>query len=380
MKEKVIIFSAPSGSGKSTVVNHLLKIFEGVFEFSVSATSRAPRGQEQDGREYYFITPDEFRSRIAADEFVEHEEVYNGVFYGTLKSEVRRIWSSGHVILFDVDVKGGVNLKKYFGDKALSVFVQAPSIEELRRRLVARGTDSPEFIEERVAKAAEEMTYAPKFDYLLINDDLEICLTEAEGLVSNFLEEKGMFESGKRSAALFFGSFNPIHSGHRAILDFLCNHTEADEVRLVVTPKNPFGKRDLADAAQRLEDARAAIGRTGLDVKVSDVEFALPEPLYTINTLEYLDEVEPEVEHILVMGGDNLESLEKWHRAAELLERWRVWVYPRPGFDCEKIRENLYERYSPKEIRLLEAELYDISSTMIRDGERAGADMSSFRI
>ena len=136
MKEKVIIFSAPSGSGKSTVVRHLLDTFD-CFELSVSATSRAPRGVEQHGREYYFITPDEFRALIAEDAFVEHEEVYNGVFYGTLKKEVRRIWDAGHAILFDVDVKGGVNLKRYFGDKALSVFVQAPSVEVLRERLVS---------------------------------------------------------------------------------------------------------------------------------------------------------------------------------------------------------------------------------------------------
>ena len=185
MEEKVIIFSAPSGSGKSTVVNHLLKHFD-FFELSISATSRTPRGTEQDGVEYYFITPEDFRSRIAADAFVEYEEVYQDRFYGTLKSEVQRIWDCGHVILFDVDVKGGVNLKRYFGDKALSVFIQAPSVEELRRRLIGRNTDSPEAIEERVQKAAEEMTYAPKFDRVLINDDLELCLAEAEDIVHSF--------------------------------------------------------------------------------------------------------------------------------------------------------------------------------------------------
>jgi guanylate kinase len=186
MKEKVIIFSAPSGSGKSTVVKHLLDTFD-CFELSVSCTSRAPRGVEQHGREYYFITPEEFRALIAEDAFVEHEEVYNGVFYGTLKKEVRRIWDAGHAILFDVDVKGGVNLKRYFGDKALSVFVQAPSVEVLRERLVKRATDSTEFIEERVRKAAEEMTYAPKFDYRLVNDDLQTCLDEADRLITDFL-------------------------------------------------------------------------------------------------------------------------------------------------------------------------------------------------
>ena len=188
MANKVLIFSAPSGSGKSTVVNHLLGLHPEI-EFSVSATSRAPRGQEKDGVEYYFLETDEFRRRIAADEFVEYEEVYPGRFYGTLKSEVERIWAKGHVIIFDVDVKGGVNLKKYFGDNALPVFIQAPSVEELRRRLVLRGTDSEEDIEKRVAKAAEEMTYADKFDYVLVNDDLQTALKEAETVVDKFLDD-----------------------------------------------------------------------------------------------------------------------------------------------------------------------------------------------
>ena len=187
MANKVLIFSAPSGSGKSTVVNHLLGLHP-EFEFSVSATSRPPRGQERDGVEYYFLDVEEFRRRIADDAFVEYEEVYPGRFYGTLKSEVERIWAKDHVILFDVDVKGGVSLKKYFGDQALSVFIQAPSVEELRRRLVLRGTDSEEDIEKRVAKASEEMTYAGKFDYVLVNDDLQTALSEAEEVVDKFLD------------------------------------------------------------------------------------------------------------------------------------------------------------------------------------------------
>lgn len=188
MSNKVIIFSAPSGSGKSTIVNHILKLHPEM-EFSVSATSRQPRGSERDGVEYHFLTPDEFRRKIAEDSFVEYEEVYAGSYYGTLKSEVQKIWDKGHVIIFDVDVKGGVNLKKYFGDKALSVFIQAPSVEELRRRLVARGTDSSEAIERRVAKAAEEMTYADRFDYILVNDDLQAAFAEAEKIVDKFLSE-----------------------------------------------------------------------------------------------------------------------------------------------------------------------------------------------
>ena len=188
MSEKVLIFSAPSGSGKSTIVNHILALHPEV-EFSVSATSRPPRGKEQHGVEYYFFSSDQFREMVKEDLFVEFEEVYPDRFYGTLKSEVERIWAEGHVIIFDVDVKGGVNLKNYFGDKALSVFIKAPSIAELRRRLVARGTDSAKDIRNRVAKAAEEMTFAPLFDYVIVNDDLQKAYSEAEKVVDAFLEQ-----------------------------------------------------------------------------------------------------------------------------------------------------------------------------------------------
>ena len=188
MANKVLIFSAPSGSGKSTIVNHILGLHPEV-EFSVSATSRAPRGEEKDGVEYFFYSADIFRLLVRDDKFVEFEEVYPDRFYGTLKAEVNRIWARGHVIIFDVDVKGGVNLKKYFGDQALSVFIQAPSVEVLRERLVKRGTDSAEDIEKRVAKAAEEMTYAPQFDKILINDDLATAFAEAEAMVDAFLSE-----------------------------------------------------------------------------------------------------------------------------------------------------------------------------------------------
>ena len=186
MPGKVLIFSAPSGSGKSTIVNHILSLHPEI-EFSVSATSRPPRGAEQDGVEYLFYNADTFRALVADGKFVEYEEVYPDRFYGTLKSEVNRIWAKGHVIIFDVDVKGGVSLKKYFGDAALSVFIQAPSVEELRKRLIGRATDSMDAIETRVAKAAEEMTYAPKFDKVLVNDDLDTAYREAETLVDTFL-------------------------------------------------------------------------------------------------------------------------------------------------------------------------------------------------
>ena len=183
---KVVIFSAPSGSGKTTIVQALLKEFPQL-EFSISATSRAPRGEEQHGREYYFLTADEFAEAIAADRFVEYEEVYAGTHYGTLRTEVERIWAAGNVIIFDVDVMGGINLKRIFGDAARSIFIMPPSVGELRRRLVGRGTDAPEVIERRVAKAEFEIEKAPQFDAVVVNDDLQTAIDEARQIVGEFI-------------------------------------------------------------------------------------------------------------------------------------------------------------------------------------------------
>lgn len=183
---KVIIFSAPSGAGKSTIVNYLLGQNLGL-EFSVSATCRAPRGKEVHGKEYYFFTVEEFKKRMASDEFLEYEEVYPGCYYGTLQSEVERIWAEGHTVLFDVDVVGGTNIKKKFGDHALAIFIQPPSVDVLRQRLLGRGTDALEKIEQRVAKAEYEMTFANQFDVIIVNDRLNDALKEAEEKVRAFL-------------------------------------------------------------------------------------------------------------------------------------------------------------------------------------------------
>ena len=183
---KLIIFSAPSGSGKTTIVRQLLQLFP-QFEFSISATSRAPRGQEQNGVDYFFLTNEEFRQKVSEEAFVEWEEVYNGTCYGTLKSEMQRIWQKGNVIIFDVDVMGGINLKRIFGEQACSIFIMPPSIEELRNRLVGRGTDSTETIEKRVAKADFEISKAPEFDHVVINDKLEEAVQQAEQIINNFL-------------------------------------------------------------------------------------------------------------------------------------------------------------------------------------------------
>lgn len=185
MRNQVMIFSAPSGAGKTTIVRHLLEKFD-FLEFSVSATSRSPRGKEQDGIDYYFLSVDEFKKRVNNNEFVEYEEVYPGSFYGTLRSEVERIWKKGNTILFDVDVKGGMNIKKIFGEKALSVFIQPPSLEIMEERLRNRGTDSEEAIKTRISKAKQEMTFASEFDTILINDKLEDSFEKAEKLVRDF--------------------------------------------------------------------------------------------------------------------------------------------------------------------------------------------------
>ena len=185
---KLIIFSAPSGSGKSTLVNYLLSQSEANYAFSVSCTSRAPRGTEQHGKDYYFLSPEEFRRRIANDEFLEYEEVYTDKFYGTLKSEVERLSDEGYTVLFDVDVKGGVNIKKFYGERALSIFVQPPSIEELSRRLHNRGTDAEEVIQTRLAKAEYELTFASLFDRVIVNDDLETAKAEVLAVVKDFLK------------------------------------------------------------------------------------------------------------------------------------------------------------------------------------------------
>ena len=190
-KGKLIIVSAPSGSGKSTIVQWLMKEHpELKLYFSISCTSRPPRGTEQNGVEYFFLSPEEFKAKIAAGEFLEFEEVYADRFYGTLKQQVERQREAGQNVVFDVDVKGGVNIKRYYGDEALSLFIQPPSVDELRRRLVGRATDTAEAIEQRLAKAEYELTFAPQFDRVIVNDDLETAKQETLDVVSKFLKQQ----------------------------------------------------------------------------------------------------------------------------------------------------------------------------------------------
>ena len=190
MANKLLIFSAPSGSGKSTIVNWLMREHSELrLAFSVSCTSRAPRGTERNGVEYFFISPEEFREKIAQEEFLEYEEVYADRFYGTLKSQVERQLAEGQTVVFDVDVKGALNIKRFYGERALSLFIQPPSLEELRKRLEGRATDAPEVIEQRLAKADYELSFAPRFDKVVVNDDLETAEQEVYRLVKDFLDD-----------------------------------------------------------------------------------------------------------------------------------------------------------------------------------------------
>lgn len=205
---KLIIFAAPSGSGKSTIINYIMSVFNGDDTeedasaeeeaeeeeygrlcFSISATSRAPRGTEKNGVEYFFLTPEEFRQRIANNEFLEYEEVYTDKFYGTLKSQVDKQLADGDNVVFDVDVHGAMNIKNAYGKRALSIFIQPPSIDELRRRLEGRGTDAPEVIDQRIARAEYELSFAEKFDEVVVNDNLEVAQVEVESIIEDFLDE-----------------------------------------------------------------------------------------------------------------------------------------------------------------------------------------------
>ena len=270
---------------------------------------------------------------------------------------MERIWSNRNIILFDVDVRG-INLKKLLGDQALSVFIKAPSIKILRQRLELRGTDSPEAIEARVAKARIEVRYASGFDVVLVNDDLATCLREAEECVAEFIARP------QKRVALFFGSFDPMHTGHIEILGSLKEHTEADEVRVVVSPQNPMKQKNYSKNT-RLKNVKAAIARSGLDVKVSDVNII------------FLNRSTPLIHcaicakspclHIMVIGADNLTILSRWYRYQELIDEFEIWVYPGRGGctrPCEDTTGVLQSRVS-----VCSKAGCTISSTEIRNAE-----------
>ena len=355
MKNGLLIFSAPSGSGKSTIVNWLMKEHpELKLAFSISCTSRAPRGTEKNGVEYFFLTPEEFKAKIANEEFLEYEEVYQDRFYGTLKSQVENQLNAGESVIFDVDVKGGVNIKKFYGERALSIFVQPPSVEELRRRLNGRGTDAPEVIEQRLAKASYELTFAPQFDHVVVNDNLEKAQQEVYQLVKDFLSE----ERRMKKVGIFGGSFNPIHTGHIALAKSLCEKAGLDEVWFMVSPQNPFKQAatDLLDDSLRFELVEKAL-KGESQLKACNYEFHLPKPSYTWHTLQALSKDYPDIDFTLLIGGDNWAAFDKWFHHDDILAHYPIVVYPRQGASIGAV---------PQGVTIVETPLLNISSTEIR--------------
>jgi len=364
-KGKLIIFSAPSGSGKTSVIQYLLQQ-DLPLRFSISATSRQPRGQEEHGKDYYFFTEEEFRRHIDAGDFLEYEEVYKGKFYGTLRGEVERILSEGGNVIFDVDVAGGLNIKQVYGEQALLVFIMPPSVEELRRRLEKRGTDAAEVIDARLKKAEYEMSFAKKFDKVIINDSLAAAQAEAVQTVREFLSARRRTVTG-----IFSGSFNPIHIGHLALANYLCEYGGLDELWFMVSPQNPLkSSSELMDEALRLQMVQAATAGYS-KFRASDFEFSLPRPSYTINTLLALRQAEPDRDFHLITGADSWQNITQWKDYEKLITEFSVIVYPRAGYEIK-----IPAQY--RNVKKVDAPLFEVSSTFIRKALAEGKDVRYF--
>ena len=363
MKGKVIIFSAPSGSGKSTIIDKLIAEYGLSGRFSISATSRAPRGEEVDGVHYHFLTEEDFRQRIEQGDFIEYEEVYQGLLYGTLKSEVDNTLESGENVILDIDVKGAMRVKEIYRDQAITLFIQPPSIEELRKRLEKRGTDAPEKIEQRLKRAKEELSYAPFYDYKVINDDLYIACQEISTIISRFLR-------GEKRVLLYPGSFNPLHVGHIGLANFIIEEKcdRFDELWFMLTPKSPFKQDDVLLSDKFRADWIQAIIMDYHKVKLSLDETELPEPHYTYNTIVHLKKKYPLHHFSLLIGSDSLEALDKWYRSEDLLNEIDILVYPRPHHNLDKVTSNLHQNI---EI-LYDAPMFEISATTIRNLVKEG--------
>lgn len=393
-KGKIIVLSAPSGSGKSTIISHLMKNPELKLDFSISATSRAPRGQEQHGKEYFFLSEEEFHKNVEVGNFVEWEEVYSGVCYGTLVSEVERITGSGHNLIMDVDVKGALNIKKRYGDEVLTIFIMPPNKEELEQRLRNRGTDSEETIEKRLHKSEYEMTFAPQFDCVIINDHLETAVSEVTAKIESFIGLKsgknhpGSSYSHKdkipmpfseeterntitKKVAVFGGSFDPIHTGHVMLANFVAQCGVTDNVCLMVSRQNPLKENSpVASDNQRIEMARRAT-EGFINIFVSNFEMHLPSPSYTYDTLKALKEKYPDNEFQLIIGSDSLENFPRWKNSEKILKEFEVIVYPRPGYPLsgEEPAGMIYLTGAPE---------FSISSSLIREYIQWGWDIRYF--
>ncbi|MDO5036145.1 MAG: guanylate kinase [Porphyromonas sp.] len=367
MKERegrLIIFSAPSGSGKSTIIDKLTSEYGLEGHFSVSATSRSPRGEEVDGVHYYFLSPEEFRRKIEEGEFLEHEEVYPDHFYGTLRSEVDDRLARGEVVLLDIDVVGALNVKKIYGAQALTIFIQPPGLETLRERLEQRGTDAPEKIEQRLSKASYEMTFAEQFDSRVTNDNLDFACWSTRQIIEDFLN------GVEKHIVLFPGSFSPMHVGHLALGNYLVEtHAEVTEIWYSLTPESPFkqGKRQLPETF-RIKWAEHLLQHHPR-MQLSLEELSLPRPNYTVETLHHYKERYPRYRFSLLMGSDSWMDFPTWYKPEEILADTHVYIYPRPGYDVEEVASQ--DRAS----LIHGAPRFEVSSSEIRQLLSLGADL-----
>ncbi len=363
MAGKLIIFSAPSGSGKSTIIEKLTNEYGLEGHFSISATSRAPRGEEVDGIHYHFLTTKEFKERIAQGDFLEYEEVYEGCFYGTLKSEIDKTLETGQTALLDIDVVGALNIKKAYGDQALTLFIQPPSLEVLKQRLEGRGTDTPEKIAQRLAKAELELSYAPLFDRQIINDQLDTACQVASKLIHSFLSEE-------KRVLLFPGSFNPMHVGHLAIANFIAEQysDRFDEVWLLLTPNSPFKEKIEKLPTEFRAKWIGHLIKGYPQLKLSLEESNLTPPYYTVHTVQYLKGKYPKFEFTLLIGADSLMDLPEWYGAEQLLKEIKIIAYPRPAYDKSLIKPEILEQ-----VELLDdVPTFEISSSQLRKLLREG--------
>lgn len=363
MEGKLIIFSAPSGSGKSTIIHELTTRYGLQGHFSISATSRTPRGEEQNGVHYHFISLEEFKERIDLGHFLEYQEVYPGCYYGTLKSEIDNALNAGETVLLDIDVKGALNVKRIYGSQALALFILPPNIATLRQRLEDRGTDTKEKIEQRLAKAENELSYAPYFDKRIINDKVDIACQNAMEVIQLFLNEK-------RRVLLFPGSFNPMHIGHLSLANYMVERYAHlyDEVWFLLTPNSPFKHKCQQLSSDFRAKWIAQLIHGYPKFKLHRDEEQMPAPYYTCNTVQYLKAKYPQVEFTLLIGGDSLITLHKWHEANSLLDSVPIVAYPRPGYNSEEVSPHV-----AKKVHVIEdVPTFNISSTLIREMVTSG--------
>ncbi len=361
--QKVIIFVGPSGSGKTSIARAVMRRIPRL-AFSVSATTRPPRNNERDGRDYYFIDADTFRQWIAEGRLLEHEEVYPGIYYGTPRHELERIRDKGKVPLLDIDINGALRIREAFPG-ALILFIHPGNESAIIERLQHRQTETPEQINKRLRRIRYELDMAARADHIIYNQNLGEAVDEAERIIRQYLNLKEPHRVG-----LFPGTFNPVHHGHLFVAEYMANYTDLQQIWFVLTPQNPFkNPRDLPDEYARKEILELAI-RDNPAFRLSDVEFRLPRPNYTIQTLLYLSDRFPSYDFTLIMGSDAYETFPQW-RHADLIKRdYRIFVYERPRHAIRPIPQHPNIRYFSDVPQVL------LSATFIR---RALAEGKSIR-